>query len=123
MLYTASSISLSVLEMLVHVPLNLLPDDFSVLKIEIPDDTSFAALSIKDLPDNWREFPAPISLQEIGNQWIKSKNSLFLVVPSVAVPQENNLLINPLHAEFQKIKILETLSFPLDSRLIKSLQG
>jgi len=38
-------------------------------------------------------------------------------VPSVIVPQESNFLINPLHPNFEKVKILKTELFSLDSRL------
>jgi len=44
---------------------------------------------------------------------------LLLKVPSVIVPQESNILLNPFHIEFKKVKIIAAELLELDKRLIE----
>ena len=121
MLYASSSISLATLEILCHVPMQLMPSNYGIITIEIPDDISIKNLNIKELPINWNTYPAPIKLSKIGNDWIKQNSSLLLKVPSVIVENEYNYLINPLHQDFNKIKIIAESNFDLDKRIIKNI--
>jgi len=52
----------------------------------------------------------------IGDSFLESKEQLLLKVPSVLVPEEHNYVINPLHADFKKIKVSKTLPFQPDKR-------
>ena len=70
----------------------------------------------EELKHNWM-YTAQKHTQQIGDQFVKKGNFLVLKVPSVIVPQESNYLFNPLHADFDKIKIVKTELFSLDSRL------
>ena len=51
--------------------------------------------------------------------WFNSGDSVILAVPSVIVPVETNYLINPLHSDFEKIKIRGPEQFEYDQRLVK----
>ena len=42
-----------------------------------------------------------------------------LRVPSVVTKGDFNLLINPNHKDFSKIKITEVVKFPFDKRILK----
>ena len=76
------------------------------------------SLSIDDLPNNWNVKPYPYTTQEFGTQWAKEKLSPVLKIPSCRIPisrypEEHNLLINPLHGDFQnmvKLKAMENVS-------------
>lgn len=46
-----------------------------------------------------------------------SQSAVFLV-PSIIVPSENNILINPLHADFAHIKLVQQKVFQMDARLL-----
>ena len=115
--YTASSIALTVLETLVHVDSAIMPKHL-VIRVDVPDVIRFTSFSAIDLPRNWRETPAPASLQHIGRDWLESGETALLQIPSVVVPQENNIIINPLHTDFQKLDIGEPDSFSIDARLL-----
>lgn len=118
-LYSSENISLAVLETLVHVEINTLPPDLMLLTLTFPENVSVRQLDIKDLPENWREYPAPNKLAETGSEWIEKAESLILKVPSVVIPGEKNLLINPNHPEFKKIEIDETADFEFNDRLFE----
>jgi len=117
MVYMASSRALAVLEVLVHLPPLLLPDNFCVAEVEVPDN-SILTLDIKSLPDNWQDASSPAELKTLGNQFIKETKYLMMKVPSSVVPEEYNYLLNPWHPDIKRVKILNTHPFTFDDRLI-----
>ena len=86
-----------------------------VIRVDVPDDTSVTSFTANDLPANWRETPAPATLQRIGRDWLEASETALLQIPSVVVPQENNAITNPLHADFRKLKIGKPGSFSIDT--------
>ena len=116
MIYTAQSISLTILEALVHLRIDILPPAQFLLSIEVPDK-EIAVVSLEKIKPGWASEVE--YTQWIGDQFIASGKSLLLQVPSVIIPQEKNILINPLHKEFKKVKLISTELFRLDQRLIK----
>jgi RES domain-containing protein len=73
-----------------------------------------------DLPTNWNKDPSPLAIKQIGDSWIENQQSVILEVPSAIVPTEKNLLINPSHPKFKKLKIGTPTKFDFDPRLLKS---
>ena len=55
----------------------------------------------------------------IGDEWLRSRASPVLRVPSVIIPGENNFLLDPAHADFAKLSIGKPQDFRFDPRLIK----
>jgi RES domain-containing protein len=117
MVYMASSRALAVLEVLVHLPPLLLPDNFCVAEVEVPNN-SILTLDVKTLPDNWQDASSPTELKTLGNQFIKETKYLMMKVPSSVVPEEYNYLLNPWHPDIKKVKIINTHPFTFDDRLI-----
>ena len=74
-------------------------------------------LKKSQLPKNWSELHAPLSTQRIGTLWLRKNSALGLRIPSVILPDEWNMILNPLHASFSKIKIVEAKELKLDSRI------
>ena len=70
------------------------------------------------MPKDWRESPAPASLQALGDDWISGGASVVLSVPSAIVDDESNYLLNPEHADFHRLKINTAKPFDLDARLV-----
>lgn len=116
-LYCGESIEISLLENIVHLPANLMPN-LMLLTLQIPDD-SIQIISTSELPENWYKQPAPEILSEIGDNWAKSNSSIALKVPSVIVHTSNNYILNCSHPKYKKVKIIDQQPFPLDPRLIK----
>jgi RES domain-containing protein len=89
-----------------------------LIPVEI-SDVLVQAVSIADLPQNWRSFPASPTLKQIGDEWVKAAWSVVLKVPSALLPMESNFLLNPNHEDFKKLAIGEPILFALDERLKK----
>lgn len=117
MLYTSEYESLAALEVLAHISLDSAPEDLALVTIHIPDSVKSQTIRPDRLPDHWRLNPAPEELAEIGTQWIQSQDTLLLKVPSVIIPTEWNILINPGHRDFDTIEIREISPFHFDDRL------
>lgn len=115
--YMASSKSLALLEVLVHLPVALFPDDFCMATFELPEN-SIHELKPEVLPDNWKQIQHQENIQQIGNAFVKEKDKFLLKVPSVIVKDEYNYLLNPTHRDMKKVKLLHTEIFTFDSRLI-----
>ena len=112
MVYTAASPSLAVLEILVHLdlPPELLPTDYRLLTIEVSDDIRLERLEVTP--------PETEACVRIGDDFLQRTEGLGLSVPSVVVPQERNLLINPSHPAAPQIRVLRAEPFAFDPRLL-----
>ena len=125
MAYTSTTLTLSMAEFLAHVKVDDLdaetPPALVYVRAALPD---VAVLTIDQigatLPAGWDEVPAPAIDAALGDAWIRSGKSLALLVPSVHVPietPERNVLINPLHRDFKRMKI-SVRGFVYDRRLL-----
>lgn len=116
--YASEALALAGLETLVHVDPDLPPDDLVALQIEVPRGVSIRQLRPAELPRSWRRYPAPRSVQMLGDAWLDGRHSAVLRVPSVLIPSEFNYLINPQHPEAEHIIIVAKSPFTFDARLI-----
>lgn len=114
-LYTSQYISLAMLEILVRATKSTSPDSYTLTSFEIPDNTIYH-VQLKKLKKEWK-YDLKYT-QGIGKHFLSGNQSLCLQVPSAIVPQENNFLINPLHKDFKKVKIIASELLELDKRLI-----
>lgn len=116
--YAASSAALAALEVLVHVdPLDA-PDDLRLLTIELPDDLGVERVDAADLPAHWTAVPAPDELAALGSDWLMSRRSAALSVPSAVIPIERNLLLNPRHPDIARVRVVDDAPFTFDPRLL-----
>jgi RES domain-containing protein len=113
-LYTSQYISLAILEILVRATKTTSPESYTLTSFEIPDNGVYQ-IQLKKLKNNWKTDLR--YTQGIGEDFLKENQSLCLQVPSAIVPQENNFLLNPLHSDFNKVKIIATELLELDKRL------
>ena len=115
--YVASSESLALLEIMVHLESYRLLDAYALLRLTLPT-VSILSVGVEDLPDNWQEAPAPSETAELGDGWLTSGQSLALALPSVVAPREFNYMLNPGHPLFDPIvAAAEPLPFKPDPRL------
>ncbi len=117
--YTSSTLSLAMLELLVHVSERTLPADVIVIGVEIPDPLAITRIEVRQLPRGWRSYPAAEVTRDLGGRWLREGKTAVLCVPSAVVPRENNYLINPAHADFSKLRIGRPEALPLDPRLTR----
>lgn len=116
-LYTAESVSLAYLETLAHRKGMGYNRDFNIMVIEIPSDAAFEEVESNRLPKNWRDFRNYEECKKLGDEWFDLHKSLYLKVPSAVVPENKNIVINTLHSDFEKVKLIEVLNFEPDERL------
>lgn len=116
MAYVCSTPSLAVLEARVNAGPEGESLRYLLCRIEIPTNL-VTEIGKNDLPFDWNSLPPSSSTREIGTRWALSGRSAVLRVPSVLVPEEFNLLLNPLHPEFKKIRNTNKQDYSLDPRL------
>lgn len=119
-LYAASSRSLAILEVLVHLRQTEPPTDYRVVVLYVPDTMPATTLTQRQLPDNWKQNDT--HTQHIGSQWLRSGESLLLRVPSVIVRAEYNYLLNPGHIFFADLQIIDTEPIEFDPRFFQKLR-
>ncbi|MBN8838419.1 MAG: RES family NAD+ phosphorylase [Sphingobacteriia bacterium] len=114
--YCSGTISLSLLELLIH-SLNydtLLEHNLIVIDVPIKN---IHKIQITQLKNDWQNDVHYSRF--IGNEFLKQQSSLLLQVPSAIIPEESNFIINPKHKDFNKVKLSEVKSFTFDKRLFK----
>lgn len=112
--YLAESRALAVLEILVHAPREALRLEWRVIEVDVPGEW------MEDLgkpPAGWRDQPTSDGARGVGNAWLRSFRSLALRVPSVIVPEECALLLNPLHPKMAALRSSGAKVFSFDPRL------
>lgn len=114
-LYTSENRSLAALEILVHFNRNTVPGDLQIMKLRVPDK-EIAAFELKKFNKFLLSEDATFRFEKEGQRWIESRDSLALKVPSVLMPGEYNVLINPVHDLFSYVEIEEVEDFVLDER-------
>jgi len=116
-IYCSESISLCTLEWLSHNGLSVSGFDYYRHSIDVPDNL-INKLTPNKLPKEWNTTPATnISRDFAEKHLFLSEKFIALALPSVLVPEEYNLVINPMHDEFSRIiktaKILGKHSAPV----------
>ncbi len=115
--YTAENAALAALEILVHLDVAARPA-YALVPCTFPRDLVLRLDRLR-LPADWRTYPAPAALSQLGDPWIKSAASAVLDVPSVVIDMQSNFLLNPAHPDFSRIRTGPPVAFDFDSRLLK----
>jgi RES domain-containing protein len=118
-LYTSSHLSLCVLEVYVHLPLELRVDlgDFDAIRIEVPDTATKSEISLEQFAGLMTSSDPLAACQMAGDEWLARGSDLMLQVPSVVVPEDSNMILNPAHPQMNEVVIVSTHSFRFDPRL------
>ena len=125
MVYTSTSLSLAAIELFVHLEPSQTPLDLVYLSAELPAGEPAGTIQSDQLPANWwtdePEPGAPTS-NDLGDAWIRDQNSLGLMVPSVPIRAEWNVLLNPLHPRMRELQIEPAQPFVFDARMFQPTQ-
>jgi RES domain-containing protein len=116
--HAASTAALAVLERLVHTSAEHIGDALVLTPIEIPDTLHVTEVLEHTLMRKWRSTPPPEALQQIGLAWLLAGETALLSVPSAIVPHERNMLLNPAHPDFRRVKPGKSQPFTFDQRLV-----
>jgi RES domain-containing protein len=119
MLYCASTIALSCLETLVHLggPVKL-PLNRYLVKFTIPV-AAWRNRTVFEPGDNvgWDAEPPGLVSLDWGTQWATATTSLIAEVPSVIVPEESCILVNPRHPGAKRLQVRKLRRWQYDARL------
>ncbi len=116
--YTSATLSLAALETLVHADRRRFDRDYVAFEFEV-DEEDILAVAEEELPVTWRARPLSLEARALGNTWLQSMASAALSVPSVVVPLERNVLLNPAHPRFTAVRVSEPIPFRFDDRLTR----
>ncbi len=114
--YTSEHLSLAALETLAHADRKRFARDLVAFEVHVPSDL-IAVLADADVPAGWRARPDAPDARAVGDAWLAAGTHAALSVPSVLVPQERNLLLDPAHLRFAEVRIGPARPFRFDDRL------
>lgn len=121
MVYTSSHLSLSVLEVFVHFSPELrdsIPEMVAV-RIHVPDDAGTSEISSAQFESLMAAPDPSAACQAIGDEWLARGAELVLRAPSVLIPEELNVMLNPKHSEMRRVQIERSRRFQYDPRLLR----
>lgn len=119
-IYTASTRALACLETLSHLSRNgSLPYNRYLVEYTIPA----AAWTVRAHCDpaahvGWDARPPGLVSQSWGTAWLASGSSMVAEVPSVLIPEEANVLLNPAHPLFADVTLRKVRRWRYDPRLL-----
>jgi len=116
--YASSTLALAALEYLVHLDPADAPADLVALTIEIPDALPVQTVDVTSLPAGWAEATGSTACQKIGDAWLAAGARAVLRVPAAPSPEDENVLVNPLHPAVGSLAIVAERPFTFDPRLL-----
>ena len=115
-IYTSERYSTAMLETLVQwngPP----PGNQRFIVVEIPAGVSCEIADAAAIPG--RQLPDSPSARRFGHEWYAATRSAILIVPSVVVRMERNIIINARHPEFPRLKPGADAPVWWDERLLR----
>ena len=119
MVYASTSLALAAVELFVHLEPGQAPDDLVSISALLPEGEPGRTLQPADLPATWWTDGAAGAIRELGDGWIGGRSSLALLVPSVPIRAEWNVLVNPLHPRMSELQIEAARPFVFDARMFQ----
>lgn len=118
--YSSTSISLAAWETRAHLAKRgrMLPLNRFLVRIDVPD-VVWNSRTFTPLPPSvgWNAIPEGMVSRSIGSAWLRSGASCLLVVPSVIIEEEFNVLMNPAHPDSASITATKLRKFLYDPRV------
>ena len=115
--YFGGSAAISVLERLAHTDPDLLPDDLQLGVFEFSGPVAESKVDqYGGLPADWVRKEA--ATRRIAAKWRQDAVACLLSVPSAILPEELNFVLNPQHADAQRLRLVSARRFTFDARLI-----
>ncbi|MBA3658809.1 MAG: RES family NAD+ phosphorylase [Gemmatimonadales bacterium] len=118
MVYASTSRALACLETLAHLGSGDLPLNRYLAAVTLTSD-DWVARTVFDSATHvgWDAEPPGLVSLDWGNRWSTGRSSLLAEVPSVIVPEESNVLINPLHPAATTLVSRKIRRWAYDARL------
>jgi len=119
MVYASTSLALAAIELFVHLEPGQAPDDLVCISALLPEGEPARTLQPADLPPAWWTDNGAIATRGLGDAWIAGRSSLALLVPSVPIRAEWNVLVNPLHPRMSQLRTEPPQAFVFDARMFQ----
>jgi RES domain-containing protein len=119
MVYASTSLALAAIELFVHLEPGQAPGDLVYFSVELPDGEPARTLHSGDLPTDWWTDKGLAATRDLGDAWTRDRSSLAMMVPSVPIRAEWNVLINPLHSRIGELQIDPPQPFVFDARMFR----
>lgn len=116
--YASTSLALAAIETFVNLEPRLQPEDLVSIEGGISETLEIERLSLEVLPPHWYRSRDEF-LARFGDEWIRAGQTVALLVPAATIPEEWNVLLNPAHAEFSKVKFDLPRAFEFDVRMFR----
>ncbi len=120
MVYCSSSLALAAIELFVRLEPSQAPGDLISISARLPGGEPARALRIEELPAGWWSEDALDDTRKLGDAWIAGAASRALMVPSVPIRSEWNVLVNPLHPRIAESEIDLPQPFVFDARMFRA---
>ena len=118
LVYASTTRALACLETIVHLGAQSLPLNRYLVAITVPADAWQAATRLDPATlVGWDAQPVGMASLGWGNDWARSQASLLALVPSVIVPEELNLLVNPAHPAAATVRAAKVRKWLYDACL------
>jgi RES domain-containing protein len=117
--YAAENLALAALECFANLPLRARRQvpEMAAVGIEIPDESALA-VAREELAAHCEGSNGEQWCRMIGDSWLKEMRHLALVAPSVIVPRENNVMLNPAHPAMSEVVVAVVEPYTFDPRLV-----
>jgi RES domain-containing protein len=116
--YASTSLALAAIETFVNLDPDDRPPDLVAIEGEIPDEMEISRIDERALPHDWHE-GRDESLRQFGDDWVPGGRTVAWLVPSAAIHGEWNVLLNPAHRDFSKVRFSEPAPFEFDVRMFR----
>lgn len=117
-IYTSVTRSMALLETLAHTPAKMLDSkNYQLITLSVPESVIPEKISLQSLPISWNIADTRSFTKRLGDKFLSDKKSLLLSVPCVLMPEEINYVINPLHKDMRKVKIISKRRIYFDRRI------
>ena len=116
-IYGSLSSACAMLEILAPASIGRIPDTQQIVIAEVPDEDGLIERhEPASLPDGWGTEDSGAARQ-FGDDWLASRRSLVLLVPSVVARLEFNAVVNPAHPDFSRVRVGAPEAVVWDRRL------
>jgi RES domain-containing protein len=124
MVYSSTSLALAAMELFVHLEPGLAPGDLVYLAAILPEGEPARTVDQAELPPEWwdDDTTAEAPARKLGDAWIRERSSLAIMVPSVPIRVEWNVLLNPAHPRMNELRIEAPQPFIFDARMFRQVQ-
>lgn len=118
-LYCSQHLSLAVLEKFVHAQGKDDMTNLAFLSLKIPAASKLYTVNAAKLDPNWASNIA--YTQWLGKQILEDLSYAGFIIPSIIIPSEMNIILNPASPSFKKIIASSPEDFAVDRRLVDQL--